>query len=76
MTRPIRVGDRVKRSYENDDGGVTTEVGVVVHIWQDPETDLEDAYIAFFGSEFPDGKPTERPVLFRYFVGTLELIEP
>ena len=75
MTRPIKIGDRVKRTYELDDETTETEVGVVVHIWRDPETDLDDAYIAFFGDEFPNGKPSEKPVILRYFVGGLDLID-
>lgn len=73
MKKCIKVGDRVKRTFELD-GKTVTEVGVVVHVWQDPETELEDAYIAFLGNEFPDGKPAEKPVILRYFVSGLERI--
>ena len=75
MTRPIQVGDRVKRTYELNGETSQTEVGVVVHIWRDSETDLDDAYIAFFGSEFPEGKPSEKPVVLRYYVSGLELLD-
>ena len=77
MTRPIRVGDRVKRTYElNDTEATEPEVGVVVHMWTDTETGLDDAYIAILGQEFPDGKPIEKPSIFRYFVSGLELMDP
>ena len=74
MKRPIQIGDRVKRSFELN-GEFTTEVGIVVHIWRDPETDLDDAYIAFFGNEFPNGKPIDKPVILRYFLDGLELFD-
>ena len=75
MTRPIQVGDRVRRTYELNGENSDTEVGVVVHIWLDSKTDVDDAYIAIFGKEFPDGKPDEKPEIFRYFVEGLELID-
>ena len=75
MTRPIQVGDRVRRTYELNGENSNTEVGVVVHIWGDSKTDVDDAYIAIFGKEFPDGKPAEKPEIFRYFLEGLELLD-
>ena len=75
MTRPTQVGDRVRRTYELNGENSDTEVGVVVHIWRDSKTDVDDAYIAIFGEEFPDGKPDEKPEIFRYFLEGLELID-
>jgi hypothetical protein len=74
MKPPIKAGDRIKRTFVLD-GETVTEVGVVVHVWVDPETELEDAYIAFLGNEFPDGKPANKPVILRYFVSGLERFE-
>ena len=75
MTRPIQVGDRVRRTYELNGEKSNTEVGIVVHIWRDPETDVVDAYNAIFGEEFPDGKPAEKPEILRYFLDGLELLD-
>lgn len=75
MQSQVRIGSRVRRRFSNSDGAVETECGVVVHIWNDPETGDDDAYIAFFGSQFPVGKPTAKPYILRYFVAGLEVIE-
>ena len=71
----VQVGSKVKRTYENGDGATETEVGVVVHIWRDSETGLDDAYIAFLGKNFPDGKPDVEPCILRYFLSGLELVD-
>lgn len=75
MSSHIRVGSRIRRRFEDRDGVMQTECGVVVHIWSDPETGDEDAYIAFFGNQFPDGKPASKPYILRYFVAGLELVD-
>jgi hypothetical protein len=61
----IQIGQRVRHIS-------TGEVGIVVHVWIDPETDAEDAYVAFFGRDFPAGKPAEIPYVLRYFTSSLE----
>ena len=76
MNTEIKIGSKIRRRFNcDDDGAFETEVGVVVHIWRDPETNLDDAYIAFFGQNFPEGVPDEKPYILRYFVGGLELVE-
>ena len=75
MNYRVQVGSKVKRTYENGDGATETEVGVVVHIWRDSETGLDDAYIAFLGKNFPDGKPDVKPCILRYFLSGLELVD-
>jgi hypothetical protein len=74
MNSRVCVGSRVRRTFQNSDGATQTECGVVVHIWNDPETGDDDAYIAFFGDHFPDGKPASKPYVLRYFVASLELV--
>lgn len=64
----VHVGQRVRLSD-------TREVGVVIHLWIDPELGVEDAYVAFFGQEFPEGKPDQKPYVLRYFAGSLEPAE-
>jgi len=51
----------------------TGEVGVIIHTWLD-ECGDQDAYIAFFGLEFPSGK-TDMPYTLRYYTAGLEVIE-
>ena len=75
MDSRVGVGSRVRRRFTNSDGEYQTECGVVVHIWSDPETGDDDAYIAFFGDRFPDGKPASKPFILRYFVSGLEVVE-
>lgn len=75
MDSQVRVGSRIRRTFENNDGGCQTECGVVVHVWTDPETGEEDAYIAFFGDQFPEGQPNSKPYILRYFVAGLEIVE-
>ena len=66
------IGDRVKlvhADFENPQTADDIEVGVVVWVWWD-EIGFFDYYVAFFGSEFPDGKP-EKPYILRYGEATL-----
>jgi hypothetical protein len=51
------------------DGG--PEFGVVVHCWFDDEIQAFDCYVAFFGSGFPETKPTEKPYVLRYAATSL-----
>ena len=64
----IEVGDKVKLLS-------TGEVGIVVHTWHDEELDTQNNYIAFFGEEFPDGKPIEIPYVLKYISGSLQILE-
>ena len=75
MNSSVKVGSRVRRTYEDGDGLSKSEVGVVVHIWRDTETGLDDAYIAFLGENIPDGKPKTPPCVLRYFLSCVELID-
>jgi hypothetical protein len=52
----------------------TNEVGVVVWLWADRYGDV-DAYVAFFGTEFPSDPPKEKPYVLRYFASSLVPIE-
>ena len=52
----------------------TGEIGRIVSTWDDDgET---DCYVAFFGTSYPDGKPTEKPYVLRYASSSLERFEP
>jgi hypothetical protein len=51
----------------------TGEVGIVVHAWKDADGTI-DAYVAFFGEEFPEGAPAEKPYVLRYLESTLEVL--
>jgi len=52
----------------------TGEIGVIVHTWYDNEMDTTECHIAFYGEEFPSGKPSEPPYVLRYFSSSLEII--
>jgi hypothetical protein len=53
------------------DGTGEPEYGVVVHCWLDEEIGAADCYVAFFGSERPQGKPEEKPYILRYAAASL-----
>ena len=52
----------------------TGEVGIVVHSWHNDEIDAEDNYIVFFGTEFPNGAPSQVPYVLRYATPGLEVL--
>lgn len=43
----------------------TSEAGIVIALWKD-ELDVQYAYVAFYGEEFPIGKPDTKPQVLRY----------
>ncbi len=51
------------------DGG--PEYGVVVHCWLDDDHQFYDCHVAFYGSAFPTGAPTEKPYVLRYASASL-----
>ena len=70
---------RCRRAFSTDEGFAfnrgdrvrlvsTDECGVVLHTWRDTETDLDDCYVAFFGSELPssDSRPSRIPYVLRH----------
>lgn len=63
----FKVGQRVRLKH-------TGEVGVIVCLWIDEHGD-QDSYIAFLGTSFPMGMPTQKPYVLRYFTAGLELVE-
>lgn len=68
---PVRLDSLV-----NDDDEPTPEFGIVVHCWLDDELGGFDCYVAFFGPEFPDGKPPEKPYVLRYAATSLTVLAP
>jgi hypothetical protein len=62
----VKIGQRVRLKS-------TGEVGVVVWVWEDAELGT-DTYVAFFGDDWPEGKPAEKPYILRYLEPSLELI--
>ena len=59
----LRPGDTVRHTS-------TGEVGRIVSTWNDDG--VTDCYVAFFGSSYPEGKPTEKPYVLRYYASSLE----
>ncbi len=53
----------------------TGEIGVIVHSWENQELGATDYHVAFYGAEFPIGKPEEPPYVLRYLDSSLESIE-
>jgi len=37
---------------------------------------MYDCYVAFFGGEFPKGRPPDKPDLLRYAAVSLTVLEP
>lgn len=73
--RLIPPGTRVRLdSLVNDDDEPTPEFGVIVHCWLDDEIAAFDCYVAFFGAEFPEGKPSEKPYVLRYAATSLTVL--
>jgi hypothetical protein len=71
----IAPGTRVQLdAYVSDDDTITSEFGVVVHCWLDEEIGGFDCYVAFFGNEFPNGKPPEKPYVLRYASTSLTVL--
>jgi hypothetical protein len=62
----LHIGQRVRHRE-------TGEVGIVVHTWVDARGDI-DAYVALFGEAVPEGAPTEKPYVLRYFESSLEVL--
>jgi hypothetical protein len=54
----------------------TGEVGIIIHTWHDEFLDTTDCYVAFYGHDFPDGRPVEKPYVLRYLISSLEAVEP
>lgn len=55
------------------DGG--PEFGVVVCCWLHPQIKFWDCYVAFFGSEAPNGEPERMPYSLRYASVSLARLE-
>ena len=68
MVERLQIGARVRLVS-------TGEVGIIVHTWHSESLDIQDCYVAFFGKEFPLGKPAEIPYILRYAASSLELID-
>lgn len=56
------------------DGSGHREYGVVVHSWVD-EGGAHDYYVAFFDGGIPNGKPSQKPVILRYYEESLSAVE-
>ena len=64
-------GTRVRYDGWAEEGPV---YGVVVHCWLNPEIAVYDCLVAFFGSDFPVGKPAEHPYILRYAAESLVVL--
>ncbi len=74
--RYLAPGTRVRLdSLVNDASEPTPEFGVVVHCWLSDALGMYDCYVAFFGSDFPSGKPDDKPYVLRYAAATLVVLD-
>jgi hypothetical protein len=48
---------------------------IVVHCWMNDDIGGYDCYVAFFGNEFPDGRPPCIPYVLRYAASSLDIVE-
>jgi len=70
----LPAGTRVR--LDSGEGG--PEFGVVVHCWSEDLGDgflIYDCYVAFFGREFPDGSPEEKPYVLKYASTSLQVLD-
>jgi len=73
--RLIAPGTKVRLdSLVDDDEVPTSEFGVIVYCWLDDEIGMVDCYVAFFGAELPNGKPSEQPYVLRYAATSLTVL--
>jgi hypothetical protein len=71
ISRFLAAGTKVR--YDGlAEGG--PEFGVVVHCWMNEEIGGYDCYVAFFGAEFPSGRPKEKPYVLRYAASSLGVV--
>lgn len=68
--RLIEPGTKVRHDGLEDG----PEFGVVVHCWHEPEIGGYDCYVAFFGADFPAGRPNQKPYILRYAVASLQVL--
>ena len=68
MSNRLQIGQKVWHRS-------THEVGVVVWLWKSNEYGDVDAYVEFFGKQFPVGVPSEVPYVLRYYESTLEAFD-
>lgn len=74
MDSPI--GQRiVPGTYVKRNDPTNEEVGIVVSCWFEEEIQAKDCYIAFFGENFPVGKPPTKPYIFRYAATSLTVVD-
>ena len=67
----LPAGTKVCYDGLQDDGA---EFGVVVHCWMSDEIGGYDCYVAFFGNEFPNGRPKQKPYVLRYAASSLIVV--
>jgi hypothetical protein len=67
----LPAGTKVRYGGLEEDG---PEFGVVVHCWMSEEIGGYDCYVAFFGNEFPSGRPKQKPYVLRYAASSLNVV--
>ena len=72
--RFLSAGTRVCMPWEDEEGNLEPEVGVVVHCWLDEGLGFHDCYVAFFGDSFPSASPSDAPYILKYASTSLDEI--
>ena len=69
------IGIRVRHEITGMDDSIEFEYGTIVQTWWDDDMHGVDTYVAFYGSELPNGKPKQRPGILRYLIGSLTPVD-
>ena len=73
--RYLEPGSRVRLSIKIEDNGlVSPQSGIVIHCWRDEEADCFMSYVAFFGDDLPQGRPTCEPYVLQHKATSLALL--
>jgi len=69
------IGKHVKLISNHDTDDKSVEYGVIVNAWYEDSIGSVDCYVALYGSPFKLGKPSERPLVYRYAMTSLQFLE-
>lgn len=70
--RYLPAGTKVRLSSQQPEA---LEHGIVLHCWDDEEIRAWDCYVGFFGSSFPEAKPSVKPYVLRFAATSLEVLD-
>lgn len=68
----LKPGTKVRLDSRSD--GVV-EYGIVIHCWMDESIEAYDCHVALYENGIPEGKPDQRPEIYRYAALSLKVAE-